>query len=77
MFAIDHNSCLIVQVWDQDEEENWYCSSEWKAHQGPVWKVTWAHPEFGQVIATASFDRSVVIWEEKGMCQTSIFVEER
>jgi WD40 repeat protein len=29
-----------------------------------VWKVTWAHPEFGQVLATCSFDRSVAIWEE-------------
>lgn len=36
-----------------------------KAHQGSVWKLSWAHPEFGQIIATCSFDRTVSIWEEQ------------
>lgn len=27
-------------------------------------KVTWAHPEYGQVLASCSFDRTVKIWEE-------------
>lgn len=31
-----------------------------------MWKVTWAHPEFGQVIATCSFDRTAAVWEEVG-----------
>jgi len=39
-------------------------TASWKAHSGSVWKVTWAHPEFGQVIATCSFDRTAAIWEE-------------
>lgn len=26
--------------------------------------MAWAHPEFGQIIASCSFDRTVVIWEE-------------
>lgn len=29
-----------------------------------MWKVEWAHPEFGQVIASCSADRCVNIWEE-------------
>ena len=33
-------------------------------HSGSVWRVTWAHPEFGQVVATCSFDRTAAIWEE-------------
>lgn len=36
-----------------------------KAHDGAVTRVAWAHPEFGQVIATCSFDRSIRIWEER------------
>jgi len=32
-----------------------------------VWKVTWAHPEFGQVLATCSFDRTAAVWEEIGI----------
>ena len=37
-----------------------------QTHSGSVWKVTWAHPEFGQVLATCSFDRTALIWEEQG-----------
>jgi len=42
-------------------------TASWKAHSGSVWKVTWAHPEFGQVLATCSFDRTAAIWEEISM----------
>jgi nucleoporin SEH1 len=38
-----------------------------QAHLGSVWKVVWAHPEFGQVIASCSYDRNVYIWEEEEM----------
>ena len=27
-------------------------------------KLSWAHPEFGSVLASSSFDRTVKIWEE-------------
>lgn len=53
-----------VKVWDLDEESHWKKTAEWKAHKGSVWKVEWAHPEFGQVIASCSVDRSICIWEE-------------
>jgi len=54
-----------IKIWDQDEATGaWTCSAEWKAHSGSVWKVTWAHPEFGQVLASCSYDRTVIIWEE-------------
>lgn len=33
-------------------------------HMGPVWQVAWAHPKFGSVIATCSYDRQVLIWKE-------------
>eukprot|EP01130_Rhizamoeba_saxonica_P009652 TRINITY_DN3936_c0_g1_i1.p1 TRINITY_DN3936_c0_g1~~TRINITY_DN3936_c0_g1_i1.p1 ORF type:complete len:309 (-),score=71.24 TRINITY_DN3936_c0_g1_i1:1586-2512(-) len=53
-----------IKVFDLDESGEWQCSSEWVAHDGPVYKVVWAHPEFGQIIASCSFDREVCIWEE-------------
>ena len=37
-----------------------------QTHSGSVWRVNWAHPEFGQVLATCSFDRTVGVWEEQG-----------
>lgn len=27
-------------------------------------KLSWAHPEFGHVLASASFDRTVKVWEQ-------------
>lgn len=46
-----------VRIWEADPSSNWVCTASWKAHSGSVWKVTWANPEFGQVISTCSFDR--------------------
>ncbi|ESO91072.1 hypothetical protein LOTGIDRAFT_191563 [Lottia gigantea] len=53
-----------VKIWDCDEKGQWHCSANWKAHSGSVWRVTWCHPEYGQVIATCSFDRTAAVWEE-------------
>ncbi|OMO96723.1 hypothetical protein CCACVL1_04812 [Corchorus capsularis] len=33
-------------------------------HKGPVWKVAWAHPKFGSVLASCSYDGQVIIWKE-------------
>ncbi|KAH7731910.1 Phosphoglucomutase/phosphomannomutasealpha/beta/alpha domain I family protein [Aphelenchoides avenae] len=42
----------------------WVRTAFWKTHGGAVWKVRWAHPEYGQVVATCSFDTTVHIFEE-------------
>ncbi|KAK1236107.1 epoxide hydrolase, soluble (sEH) [Marasmius sp. AFHP31] len=39
-------------------------SQETRAHDAAVSKVSWAHPEFGPIIASSSFDRTVKIWEQ-------------
>jgi len=33
-------------------------------HEGPVWQVAWAHPKFGSLLASCSYDGSVIIWKE-------------
>uniref|UniRef100_A0A8C5WJX7 SEH1 like nucleoporin n=1 Tax=Leptobrachium leishanense TaxID=445787 RepID=A0A8C5WJX7_9ANUR len=53
-----------VKVWDKTENGDWHCTASWKTHSGSVWRVTWAHPEFGQVLASCSFDRTAAVWEE-------------
>lgn len=57
---------MFIKIWESDGRGGWQLTGNWKAHHGSVWKVTWAHPEFGQVIATCSFDRTAAIWEEVG-----------
>lgn len=33
-------------------------------HEGPVWQVAWAHPKFGNILASCSYDKKVIIWKE-------------
>ena len=35
-----------------------------KAHDAAITKVSWAHPEFGTILVSASFDRTVKVWEQ-------------
>ena len=60
-------SAQSLLIWDRD-----LCSEEWVpsatisfAHNGPIWRIDWAHPEFGQIIASCSEDRAVAIWSER------------
>jgi nucleoporin SEH1 len=59
-------SSQAISIWDQIEGSD---ESSWKetsrishAHSGPIWRLDWAHPEFGQVIASCSEDRTICIW---------------
>lgn len=37
-----------------------------EGHEGPVWQVAWAHPSFGTILASASYDGKVFIWKNEG-----------
>lgn len=49
---------------EENAEPEWQLSDSWKAHDSAIVKVTWASPEFGQVIASCSQDATVRIFEE-------------
>ncbi|KAI6115132.1 WD40-repeat-containing domain protein [Pisolithus croceorrhizus] len=54
-----------IKIWSLDESTGiWSVEDEWKAHDAAISKVSWAHPEFGTILASASFDRTVKIWEQ-------------
>lgn len=38
-------------------------------HEGPVWQVAWAHPKFGVLLASCSYDGSVVVSPESKECR--------
>ncbi|XP_058467896.1 protein SEC13 homolog [Malaya genurostris] len=42
-------------------------AADLKGHCGPVWQVAWAHPRYGNIIASCSYDRKVIIWKEAGL----------
>ncbi|GBG67650.1 hypothetical protein CBR_g778 [Chara braunii] len=47
-------------------------------HEGPIWEVAWAHPKFGNLLASCSYDRRVIIWKEtteNTWVQLQVFLE--
>ncbi|RXK35640.1 protein transporter SEC13 [Tremella mesenterica] len=40
-----------------------------KGHSAAVWSVAWAHPSFGSILASCSYDGRVFIWKEVGSGQ--------
>ena len=52
--------CVLVSQPHGLSRDRVYC----QAHGAAVTKLSWAHPEFGSVLASSSFDRTVKVWEE-------------
>lgn len=42
----------------------YHCSATLNVHEGPVWQVSWAHPKFGVLLASCSYDGSIVVQKE-------------
>ena len=57
-----------IRIWDKittQEGSEWTMSADLgTGHNAAIWKVQWGDPEFGQIIASCSYDRQVIIWEE-------------
>ncbi|CCH61780.1 hypothetical protein TBLA_0F02400 [Henningerozyma blattae CBS 6284] len=43
-------------------------------HEGPVWRIDWAHPKFGTILASCSYDGKVIIWKEENGTWSQIAV---
>ncbi|KAF9486184.1 WD40 repeat-like protein [Pholiota conissans] len=61
-----------IKIWQLDENNTWNVEDDWKAHDAAVSKLSWAHPEFGSIIASGSFDRTVKIWEQSSISQADM-----
>jgi protein transport protein SEC13 len=35
------------------------------SHEGAVWCVSWAHPKYGTILASSSYDARILIWREQ------------
>lgn len=64
-----------IKVWTLDENKGLWNSVEIasRAHSDSIWRLSWAHPEFGQLLASCSEDGSVKIWEEQEIFNKGVF----
>lgn len=55
-----------IKIWTLDEEKNtWQAHDIPRAHQNSIWRLSWANPEYGQLLASCSEDNTVCLWEEQ------------
>jgi protein transport protein SEC13 len=57
------SSDRTVKVWDVDGD-SYTLAATLTGHEGPVWQVAWAHPKFGVLLASCSYDGKVLIHRE-------------
>ncbi|RPA83639.1 protein transport protein sec13 [Ascobolus immersus RN42] len=58
------SSDTTVKVFEVDGT-NHRCLETLRGHNGPVWEVSWAHPKFGVILASAGYDGKVIVWTER------------
>lgn len=57
------SSDATIKIFDITTDQS-NLLSELQGHTAAVWKVSWAHPKYGTILASCSFDNTVIIWKE-------------
>ena len=65
------SSDRTVKVWNVEAESH-ALSATLTGHDGPVWEVAWAHPQYGTVLASCSYDGTVLVFKEDGPGRWSV-----
>lgn len=58
------SSDKTIKLFDIDGD-NYKLVETLIGHEGPVWQVSWAHPKFGSILASCSYDGKALIWKEQ------------
>ena len=61
----------IIRIWDLLPDGSWQPTHQWPAHKSAVTCVSWAHAEFGILVATGGTDQQVHVWEEVSSSSSS------
>lgn len=56
------SSDKTIKIFDV-EGDNYKLVTTLQKHEGPVWQVAWAHPQFGTILASCSYDGKAIIWK--------------
>ena len=57
------SSDRTIKVWDVDGAQH-ALSASIAGHDGPVWEVAWAHPRYGVLLASCSYDSAALVHRE-------------
>eukprot|EP00735_Rhodelphis_limneticus_P007494 TRINITY_DN2004_c0_g1::TRINITY_DN2004_c0_g1_i1::g.21929::m.21929 TRINITY_DN2004_c0_g1::TRINITY_DN2004_c0_g1_i1::g.21929 ORF type:complete len:326 (+),score=47.80,sp/P55735/SEC13_HUMAN/58.88/3e-119,WD40/PF00400.27/0.067,WD40/PF00400.27/1.5e-10,WD40/PF00400.27/2.7e-05,WD40/PF00400.27/2.4e-05,WD40/PF00400.27/1.9e-09,WD40/PF00400.27/9.5e-06,TFIIIC_delta/PF12657.2/10,TFIIIC_delta/PF12657.2/3.3,TFIIIC_delta/PF12657.2/24,TFIIIC_delta/PF12657.2/0.07,Apc4_WD40/PF12894.2/4.8e+02,Apc4_WD40/PF12894.2/0.26 T len=58
------SSDQAIRIFDISDPSQEKLLTELRGHEGPVWQVAWAHPKFGSLLASCSYDHKVIVWRE-------------
>ncbi len=60
------SSDRLIKVYEAGEggEAEGVPSATLKGHDGPVFQVAWAHPQFGTLLASCGYDKRVIVFRE-------------
>lgn len=58
------SSDKVIKIFEVDGENHKQIETL-VGHDGPVWQVAWAHPKFGLILASCSYDGKAIIWKEQ------------
>ncbi|BGP12714.1 hypothetical protein JCM10213_008852 [Rhodosporidiobolus nylandii] len=58
------SSDRTIRIFDVDNDDQYRLTEQLLGHDGPVHALAWAHPSFGSILASCSFDGKVFIWKE-------------
>jgi WD40 repeat protein len=62
--ATVENKLKIYDIREtEDGKPHLKLTSETLAHSGAIWKVKWAHPDFGPLLVTCSYDKHIIGWQ--------------
>ena len=52
-------------MWDRAKDSGAFLqTAKFTAHSGSIWRIDWAPPEYGHLLATCSYDKTALVWEE-------------
>lgn len=67
------DKCLIYEINDDGQSK---ILAELIGHEGPIIHASWAHPQFGNLIATAGIDGKVIFHRQSGKEWEKIYTSE-
>jgi len=58
------SSDRTIKIFEVEGENDYKLAEVLRGHEGPIHALSWAHPSFGSILASCSFDGKVFIWKE-------------